>query len=112
MGQFFKSVRFKIILCITAFFLGIALFSVTKDGKASSSSQVVNSILNPIRKFSNGISDKVSLVVDLFINAEDYEKKNQETLSRHCIRFVSVRYTGRRPGPGGLKAKDTMQKCK
>ncbi len=78
MGQFFKSVRFKIILCITAFFLGIALFSVTKDGKASSSSQVVNSILNPIRKFSNGISDKVSLVVDLFINAEDYEKENQE----------------------------------
>ncbi|MGN0622016.1 MAG: rod shape-determining protein MreC [Porcipelethomonas sp.] len=78
MGQFFKSVRFKVIVCIAAFFLGIALFSVTKDGIASGGSQTVNTVLNPIRKFSNAISDKVSLVVDLFINAEDYEKENQE----------------------------------
>ncbi|MGN1481987.1 rod shape-determining protein MreC [Porcipelethomonas sp.] len=78
MNQFFKSVKFKIIVCIAAFFLGIALYSVTKDGQTSEGSQLVGTVLNPVKKFSNMISDKVSLVIDLFVNSEDYVEENQK----------------------------------
>ena len=64
MNQFFKSVKFKVIVCIAAFFMGIALYSVTKDGKTSEGSQLVGTVLNPVKKFSNIISDKVSLVIE------------------------------------------------
>lgn len=97
MKLFFKSVRFKVILCIASFFLGIALFSVAKDGNASGGEQAVNSIFNPLKKFSNGISNKVSLVIDLFLNAEDYEKENQElraeiaSLNRKLIKYEDMK---------------------
>lgn len=78
MGQFFKSVKFKIILCIAGFFLGIALFSATKGGKVPFISQSVGTVLNPVRQFSNAISDKVGLVIDLFLDSEKYVEENRQ----------------------------------
>ncbi|MCM1227622.1 MAG: rod shape-determining protein MreC [Clostridium sp.] len=78
MGQFFKSVKFKIILCIAGFFLGIALFSITKGGKTPMLSEGVGTIFNPVRQFSNAISDKVSLVIDLFLDSEKYVEENRQ----------------------------------
>lgn len=77
-NQFFKSFKFKVIVCITAFFLGIALYSVTKDGKTSEGSQLIGTVLNPVKRFSNVISDKVSLVIDLFVNSEEYVEENRK----------------------------------
>ena len=77
MNQFFKSFKFKVIVCITAFFLGIGLYSVTKNGKTPEGSQLIGTVLNPVKRFSNVISDKVSLVIDLFVNSEEYVKANR-----------------------------------
>lgn len=77
MNGFFKSVKFKVVVCIAAFFLGIGLYSVAKGGNTSGSSEFIGSFLNPMKKFSNGISDKVSLVIDLFTDAEVYVQENQ-----------------------------------
>ena len=82
MGQFFKSLKFKIILCIAGFFLGIALFSVTKDGKTSFGSQALGTVFNPIRQFSNAISDKVGLVIDLFLTPKNTLKKTDNCGNR------------------------------
>ena len=78
LGQFFKSFKFKVILCITGFFIGIALFSVTKDGKPTFISETMGTIFNPVRQFSNGISDKVGLVIDLFLDSEKYVEENRQ----------------------------------
>lgn len=77
MNGFFKSVKFKVVVCIAAFFLGIGLYSVAKGGNTSGSSEFIGSFLNPMKKFSNVISDKVSLVIDLFTDAEVYVQENQ-----------------------------------
>lgn len=77
-GQFFKSVKFKIILCIAGFFLGIGLFSATKGGKVPFVSQSLGTVLNPVRQFSNTISDKVGLVIDLFLDSEKYVEENRQ----------------------------------
>lgn len=78
MGQFFKSVKFKVILCIAGFFLGIALFSITKDGKTPLGSQALGAVFNPVRQFSNAISDKVELAIDLFLDSEKYVEENRQ----------------------------------
>lgn len=78
MNQFFKSYRFKVIVFIAAFFLGVALYSVAKDGVVPQGSQVIGTILNPVKRFSNVISDKVSLVIDLFVNSEEYVEENRQ----------------------------------
>jgi len=77
MNGFFKSVKFKVVVCIAAFFLGIGLYSVAKGGNTSGSSEFIGSFLNPMKKFSNVISDKVTLVIDLFTDAEVYVQENQ-----------------------------------
>lgn len=78
MGQFFKSVKFKVILCIAGFFLGIALFSVPKEGKTSFIPRTIGAVFNPIKQFSNAISDKVGLVIDLFLDSEKYVDENRQ----------------------------------
>ena len=78
MNEFFKSFRFKVILCIAAFFLGVGLYSVSLDGEATLGSQIIGSVLSPIKKVSNAISDKVSLVIDLFIDSEVYVEENRQ----------------------------------
>lgn len=77
MNGFFKSAKFKVVVCIAAFFLGIGLYSVAMGGDTSGGSQFIGSMLNPMKKFSNTISDKVSLVIDLFTDAEVYVQENQ-----------------------------------
>lgn len=77
MNGFFKSFKFKIVICIAAFFLGIGLYSVSKGGETSGLSQIIGTIFNPINKFSNAISDKLSLVIDLFIDSEVYVEENE-----------------------------------
>ena len=65
MNSFFRSFKFKVIVCIAAFFLGIGLYSVAKSGTTSGSSEFIGTFLNPVKKFSNAISDKVSLVLNV-----------------------------------------------
>lgn len=92
MGQFFKSIKFKVILCIAGFFLGIGLFSITKDGKTPFLSETAGTIFNPLRQFSNAISDKVALVIDLFLDSEKYVEENR--LLREKISELNDRLIG------------------
>ena len=78
MNDFFKSVKFKVVVCIAAFFLGIGLYSVANDGTTSGSSEIIGFFLNPVKKLSNTISDKVSLVIDLFVDSEAYVEENRQ----------------------------------
>ncbi len=77
MNGFFRSVKFKVIVCIAAFFLGIGLYSVSKGGEKTVGSQLIGTILNPVKKVSNAISNKISLVIDLFTDSEAYVEENR-----------------------------------
>lgn len=97
MNGFFKSFKFKIVVCIAAFFLGIGLYSVSKGGETSGLSQIIGSTFNPIKKLSNTISDKVSLVIDLFVDSEVYVEENQRLreqigeLNKRLIDYESLK---------------------
>lgn len=78
MEDFFKSVKFKIILGILALLVGIMIYSVTKGGYSISGSSFLGGVFKPVREASNKISEKVDTKIKMFTNAEDYYKENKE----------------------------------
>ena len=55
MGGFFRSKKFRIILCVIALFIGIMLYAVTQNGYTLPTTGFIGRILNPIRSVSNQI---------------------------------------------------------
>ena len=77
MGKFFKSAKFRIILCIVALLIGIMLFAVTQKGYTLPETGVVGTILNPVRKVSNSISYQVERGLRVFTDKKAYQEENE-----------------------------------
>ena len=75
MKDFFKSKKFKVILCIAAFSIGIMLYAALSSSTAVSSG--LGAILSPIQRASESISSWVRERIDMLINAVDYYEENQ-----------------------------------
>lgn len=78
MKEFFHSVKFKIIIALTAVLIGAMIYSVTTGGYSSGSNYLFEVIFEPVRNLSSSISDKVSRSLDMVINAEKYYNENQQ----------------------------------
>lgn len=78
MKEFFHSIKFKIIVALTAVLIGAMIYSVTTGGYSSGSSYLFEVIFEPVRNLSSSISDKVSRSLDMVINAEKYYNENQQ----------------------------------
>ncbi len=78
MKEFFHSVKFKIIIALTAVLIGAMIYSVTTGGYSSGSNYLFEVIFEPVRNLSSSISDKVSRSLDMIINAEKYYNENQQ----------------------------------
>ncbi len=77
MGDFFRSVKFKVILCILALLLGVMLYSVTQGGDTPLGSEALGKVFKPVRQFSNRISGKVEHGLDTLTNAQEYYEENE-----------------------------------
>lgn len=75
MKDFFKSKKFKVILCMAAFSIGIMLYAALSSSTAVSSG--LGAILSPIQRASESISSWVRERIDMLINAGDYYEENQ-----------------------------------
>lgn len=75
MKDFSKSKKFKVILCIAAFSIGIMLYAALSSSTAVSSG--LGAILSPIQRASESISSWVRERIDMLINAGDYYEENQ-----------------------------------
>ena len=78
MGDFFKSFRFKVLLCLCALIVGITIYTVTKGGYASGSSSFFGEFFAPLQKLSSALSEKVSSGLDSIVNADRYYRENQK----------------------------------
>lgn len=76
--EFFHSIKFKIIVALTAVLIGAMIYSVTTGGYSSGSNYLFEVIFEPVRNLSSSISDKVSRSLDMIINAEKYYNENQQ----------------------------------
>lgn len=76
MEDFFKSIKFKILLGIVALLVGIMLYSANKAGTATEISEFFSGIFQPVKNLSTSISTKVEQNLDKFTNAQNYYDEN------------------------------------
>ena len=77
MHDFFKSFKFKVILTMLAFLIGIMIFAVTKGGYSLSGVSIINTITKPFKSFSNAVAVKIETNLDKLSNATEYYNENQ-----------------------------------
>ncbi len=78
MLDFFKSLKFKLILCFIALLIGVMLYSVTQNGHSAGGSKIVATVSKPFRYVSSAISDNLGSTFDYIFNSKKYYNENQE----------------------------------
>lgn len=77
MGEFFRSRKFRIILCVVALLIGIMLYSVTQSGYTLPTTGVIGTILMPVRRLSNAISGAMEDAMLQWAQAEENQAENE-----------------------------------
>lgn len=78
MGDFFKSFRFKVLLCLCALIVGVTIYTVTRGGYSSGSSSFFGTMFAPLQRLSESISESVTSSLDSVVNADRYYRENQK----------------------------------
>lgn len=77
MSEFFKTLKFKIIICIIAVLAGFMLCSAVSEGTPFSSADFINVITNPVKKYASTASGFLGSALDSVVNASEYKRENQ-----------------------------------
>lgn len=77
MGNFWKSTKCRVILCILALLIGVMVYAVSVGGYTISTVGVFNSITAPVQRASNAISERVEYLLTLYRNAEFHYRQNK-----------------------------------
>ena len=77
MKNFFKSTRFKMILCVTALLVGIMVYAVSEEGYTISAVGLFKSVTAPIQRFSNSLSERVEHSLNVYRDAEAHYEQNK-----------------------------------
>ncbi len=74
--DFFRSTRFRVLLCIVAVLTGMMLYSVKQGTHTDGITKVLQSLTAPVRSFSAGISRSVSETLDTYFLSKAYQDEN------------------------------------
>ena len=75
MRDFFFSKKFKIILCVLALLVRIALYTV-KESSSDPANSVISKIFAPFQKLSTSIKNGVENSLSVITNAKQNSEKN------------------------------------
>ena len=78
MKEFFKSLRFKILLGVCALLVGLMIYAAATGGYSNIVSSVGNAVTTPIFKLSASISGAVSDFFGKFLSAGQISKENED----------------------------------
>lgn len=77
MGDFFRSVKFKIILCMIALFTGIMLYSVTRGGNEIGGERFFVKVFEPVWILAENTSQSVKKYINICLDAESIYEENK-----------------------------------
>ncbi|MBQ8928146.1 MAG: rod shape-determining protein MreC [Oscillospiraceae bacterium] len=77
MGDFFRSVKFRVILCILALLVGVMIYAVSMGGYTISTVGIFNTVAAPFQRASNAISTRVEHALQVYGDAEDTFEENR-----------------------------------
>lgn len=78
MSEFFKTFKFKLIICILALLAGFMLCSALSDGTPFSGTEFINRITNPVKEYASSASGFVGEKLDALVNASEYKDENEK----------------------------------
>lgn len=76
MRSFLKSKKFKIIICIIAFCIGIMIYGYTHKEYSSGFETAVNTVFNPLRRLTTKVETSVSKKLDRFNDSDSAYDEN------------------------------------
>ena len=77
MGDFFKSIRFKILVAVLAFLLAFMLRAAYTGGLAPMTSQILGILTNPLQKASASVSASFSGLFERMIRSGEILEENE-----------------------------------
>ena len=77
MREFFKSLRFKIILAVVAVILGGMLYAATTGGLATLPEQILSYVVYPVQRAAAAVSDSITGFFSVFVDARENYEENQ-----------------------------------
>ena len=78
MRDFFRSIKFKLILCIIAMTIGIMLYSLSQSGYSVGGSKVVNTIATPFRYASAAVYEGLDRCASHLFSSKKYYNETLE----------------------------------
>lgn len=78
MRDFFRSIKFRLILCLIALLIGIMLYSLSQSGHSVGGSKFINTIAAPFRYVSNAVSDTLKTNTAHIFSSKKYYDENLE----------------------------------
>ena len=75
-NAFFRSARFRVLLCVLAMLAGVMLYSLHARPHTDRLTQLLQTAVSPVRKFSAAISGSVNEKLDTYYGAKAYRDEN------------------------------------
>ncbi|MBQ3939890.1 MAG: rod shape-determining protein MreC [Oscillospiraceae bacterium] len=79
---FFRSTKFRVLLCVLALLTGVLLYSVKQGGQTDVFSRALQTAVQPVRRFSSSISDSVNRRLDTYFKSKAYRDENARLRDR------------------------------
>ncbi len=78
MRDFFRSIKFRLILCLIALTIGIMLYSLAQSGYSVGGSKFVNTLARPFRYASTAVSESLTVGASHIFSSKKYYNENLE----------------------------------
>ncbi|MBR3267676.1 MAG: rod shape-determining protein MreC [Oscillospiraceae bacterium] len=85
LNAFFRSMKFRVLLCILALLTGIMLYSVRSGGHTDRLTGFLQGITGPFRKTASGIHREVNERLDTYYNSKAYREENRRLREQNEI---------------------------
>jgi rod shape-determining protein MreC len=82
-GDFFRSIQFKILVAVALVLFGLMLNSSVRNGVAGFGEGIVGSIITPLQKLSTSISNAVGGSLSVFTDSNKLKKQNAELTKKN-----------------------------
>ena len=78
LGDFFRSKRFRVLLCLIAILTGGLLYALKMGGQADIITRGLQNLTEPVRKFSASVSDTTDDALETYYEAKAYREENEK----------------------------------
>ena len=76
LNAFFRSTRFRVLLCVLALLTGIMLYALKSGAQTDYLTRLLNGIISPMRKLSSAVSGEVNEKLDTYFESKAYRDEN------------------------------------